>query len=158
MSFVNLMANDIWSATDIANKVQAIIRSNVSETDELKAARLARKNPMSESDQAFVTACDDAVVAALAEGKAARDDIALLLQVLELEQASQRLAMPNVEEELNEVGLVTNQEAIDADLFKRANAQAVMDAGSVEAKDLFDLRNPYVEPVVAGVMYADSGS
>jgi hypothetical protein len=140
------MANDIWSATDIANKVQAIIRSKVSATDELKAARLYRKESMSDSERAFISACDAAVVDSLAEGKAATEDMVLLLQVLELEKASARLALPVIEEELNEVGLVTNQEAIDADLLERTNAQAVVDAGSVEAKALFDLRNPYAEP------------
>jgi hypothetical protein len=143
---VDLMASDVWSSLDIANKVQALIRSKVSETDELKAARLARKNPMTEADQAFVTYCDTSIAEALAQGKQAVTDMALLAQVLELERATARLALPVIEPELDEDGLVWNQEVIDADTATRAEYQAVIDAGSAEAKALFDLRNPYVEP------------
>jgi hypothetical protein len=141
---VNLMASDVWSSLDIANKVQALIRSRVSETDELKAARLARKNPMSASDQAFVTYCDTVITEALAQGKQAVTDMVLLAQVIELERAAARLAMPVIEPELDENEVVWNQEVIDADTATRAEYQALLDAGSVEAKALFDLRNPYV--------------
>ena len=142
---VDLMASDVWSSINISNRVQAIIRSKLSENDELKAARLARKKPMTAEDTAFVEACDKIIVEALAEGKQALTDMLLLAQVLELERATARLALPLLEPELDEDGLVWNQEVIDADTATRAEYQAVLDTGSVDAKALFDLRNPVIE-------------
>ena len=78
----------------------------------------------------------------VAEGRAARADMALLAQVLELEVHKRRLAMPLVEPVLDEEETITNQDALDADAAERAAAQALLDAASPEAKELFDLRNP----------------
>lgn len=72
--------------------------------------------------------------------------MALLTQVFELERATARLAVPVIEPELDEQEETTNQAFIDFDLIERSNAQTVIDAGTPEAKALFDLRNPYVEP------------
>jgi hypothetical protein len=142
MSFVNLMASDVWSSADIDSKVQALIRSRYSADDELKASRLARKPDQSESDLAFVAGLDDWIASCVQQGIDARADSAVLSEVLLVEAAARRLAMPLVEPELDEEGEVTNQDAIDADLAQRAEAQAVMDNASPEAKALYDLRNP----------------
>jgi len=150
-SFVNLMASDVWSSADIDSKVQALIRSRYSENDELKASRLARKPDQSESDLAFVAGVDAWIAECVQQGSDARSDMALLAEVLPMEDAARRLAMPVVEPEINEEGEVTNQEAVDADIAQRATAQAVLDDASPEAKALYEQRNPPapepVEPV-----------
>jgi hypothetical protein len=142
MSFVDMMASDVWSSADIDSKVQALIRSRYSADDELKASRLARKPDQSESDLAFVAGVDTWIADCVQQGNDARADMVLLNEVLLVEAAARRLAMPLVEPELNEDGEVVNQDAIDADLAERAEAQAVMDNASPEAKALYDLRNP----------------
>ena len=86
MSFVNLLADDVWSGSDIDNRVQALIRSQFTISDELKAARLARKQNPSEGDLAFLAMVDAVISAAVAEGTAAREDMAKLLPVLDFEK------------------------------------------------------------------------
>ena len=142
MSFIDMTANDVWSSADIDNKVQALIRSRYSAQDELKASRLARTPNPSETDAAFVVSVDSWIAECVAEGRAARTDMALLVQVLDLEVHKRRLDMPLVEPVLDEEEAITNQDALDADTAERAAAQAVLDAASPEAKELFDLRNP----------------
>ena len=145
MSFVNMMASDVWSSADIDDKVQALIRSRYSAQDELKASRLARTPSPGESEAAFVVSVDAWIAECVAEGRAGRADMALLAQVLELEVAKRRLDMPLVEpvfDEEAEEETVTNQDALDADAAERAAAQAALDAASPEARELFDLRNP----------------
>lgn len=142
MSFIEMMASDVWSSADIDNKVQALIRSRYSAQDELKASRLARTPNPSETEAAFVVSVDSWIAECVAEGRAARADMALLAQVLELEVHKRRLAMPLVEPVLDEEETITNQDALDADAAERAAAQALLDAASPEAKELFDLRNP----------------
>lgn len=142
MSFIEMMASDVWSSADIDNKVQALIRSRYSAQDELKASRLARTPNPSETEAAFVVSVDSWIAECVAEGRAARADMNLLAQVLELEVHKRRLAMPLVEPVLDEEETITNQDALDADAAERAAAQALLDAASPEAKELFDLRNP----------------
>lgn len=142
MSFIDMMANDVWSATDIDNKVQAMIRSRYSENDELKAARIARSG----DDPDFVAAVDAWIAECVQQGRDARADMALLLQVFPMEDAARRLARPAVEPELDEQGAVTNQDAVDADQAERAAAQAVLDGASPEAQALYEQRNPAPAP------------
>lgn len=138
MSFVDMYANDVWSQADIDNKVQAMIRSRYSENDELKAARLARSG----DDPAFVAAVDEWIASCVAEGRHARDDMTLLLQVFDVEAAERRLSLPVVEPELDEQGNVINQEAIDQDTAEREVAQAVIDVASPEVMQWVDTRRP----------------
>ena len=92
MSFVDLMANDVWSEADINNNVQALIRSHYTQEDELKAARLSRKSDASEEEKTFVDEVDAVIVAAIQAGRDARADMDLLMQVFPLEVAQRRLA------------------------------------------------------------------
>ena len=147
MSFVDMMASDVWSSADIDNKVQALIRSRYSAQDELKASRLARTLNPSETDAAFVVSVDAWIAECVAQGRTARADMALLAQVLELEAHKRRLDMPALDPVLDEEEAITNQDALDADTAERMAAQALLDAASPEAKELFDLRNP-VPPVI----------
>lgn len=141
-SFIDMMANDVWSQADIDNKVQAMIRSRYSDNDELKAARLARSG----GDPAFVAALDEWIASCVAEGRQARDDMTLLLQVFDVEAAERRLALPVVEPELDEQGNIVNMEALAQDQNERDAAEAVVDDASPEVMQWVDARRP-PEPV-----------
>ena len=156
MSFIEMMASDVWSSADIDNKVQALIRSRYSAQDELKASRLARTPNPSETEAAFVVSVDSWIAECVAEGRAARADMNLLAQVLELEVHKRRLVMPLVEPVLDEEETITNQDALDVDAAERAAAQALLDAASPEAKELFDLRNP--QPPIEESMVGETKS
>ena len=91
MSFVNLMASDIWSDADINIRVQAIIRGRFSAEDEMKAARLTRKPDASVDDLAFVADVDQVIESAINEGQQARIDNKLLIETLKYEQSVLRL-------------------------------------------------------------------
>lgn len=142
--FIDMMANDVWSDTDIDAKVQAMIRSRYSPNDELKAARLSRSG----DDPEFVAAVDAWIAQCVAEGRQARDDMAMLTEVMQVETAERRLNHPIVEPELDDDGNVTNQDAIDADEAERAEAQAVIDAASPEVMQWVEARRPSPEPEV----------
>lgn len=88
MSFINLMASDVWSAADIDNRVQSMIRSRFSAQDELRAARLARKPDATEGEAAFVASVDAWIAECIEQGHQARVDMALLHEVLAHEQAA----------------------------------------------------------------------
>ena len=141
-SFVNLMGNDVWSPLDISRRVQAIIRSQFTQEDELKAARLARQATKTDAEAAFIASVDAAIASALAEGAAARSDMALLNFVLQVEQAMRILAAPPVEQVLDANGQVTNAAGLAYDNATRVSAQAEIDAASDPVKALVALRNP----------------
>jgi hypothetical protein len=147
MSFVNLIANDVWSETDIVRRTEAMIRSEFS----LEAETILNRKVLgitmgtytpTPAEQAEMARYQAVVEAARDEGNAARADMALLAEVFPLETATRRLALPAVEPETDEDGNVTNAEAVAADAAEREAAQAVLDAASPEAIDLFNLRNP----------------
>lgn len=142
MSFVNLPGNDVWSQADIDNKVQALIRSRFSATDELKAARLARASSPSADELAFVEAVDGWVAECVEAGRQAKQDMALLAQVLVAEGAYRRLGQPEVEPVLDEQELISNQDALDQDRAERATAQTVLDAATPVVLEWVIQRNP----------------
>jgi hypothetical protein len=151
MSFVDLMQNDIWSSNDIDNKVQALIRSKYSEQDELKASRLARNTSDNENDTLFITNVDNWISSCIDEGRNARSDMQLLLQVFEIEKATARLKQPEVQPELDEQGNTLNQQQIDEDMKSREEAQVLIDNASEESLSLYLQRNPFVEEVIPEV-------
>lgn len=146
MSFVNMMASDVWSSEDIDNKVHALIRYRVSAEDELKAARLARTATRSTDETAFIEYVDSTIATAVQEGRDARADMATLLQVLDVESAERRLAQPVVEPEYDDQGEIINQEAVDLDIEQRIEAQLVIDEASPEVMEWVDKRRPEPEP------------
>jgi hypothetical protein len=155
-SFIDLMASHRWSDTDITNRTEAMLRSEFSAVEEQILNRdftaalsgLAPMTPeLQERAMAFKAAAENARLA----GVQARADMALLEEVLALEAAQARLARPVVEAVLSEpdehgVQEATNQAEFDADVLERAAAQEVVDAASVEAKDLALRRAPIPEP------------
>lgn len=143
-SFINLLANDIWSEADIIRRTEAMIRSEFSLDAETILNRkvlgisLGTYTPSAE-DQAEIARYDQVAKAAQAEGIAARADMALLLRVFPVDDAQRRLDRmalaaawdrlqePEVEPVIDEeTGLVTNAEAVDADKAERQSAQAVV--------------------------------
>lgn len=142
MSFINMLANDVWSDSDISRKVQALIRSKFSQEDELKAARLARQENKTDAENTFIVSVDSTIATALADGKAAREDMALLNKALLVEECKRILAIPEVEPILDEEGNITNQTVIDTFKTVYENCQATInkETESQEVKDLLTLR------------------
>lgn len=144
MSFVNMMADDIWSEADIIRRTEAMIRSEFSLEVEtilnrkVSGMSLGTYQP-TEQDLADMARYDEVARNAQAEGIAARADMALLLRVFPLEVAQRRLDRtalsaawarlqePEIEPVLDEeTGEVTNAEAVEADKAERERARMVV--------------------------------
>lgn len=140
MSFINLMANDIWTDADITRRTEAMVRTEFSAEAEIilnrKVAGISLGQYMpTEADQIEMARFKAVVDAAHDEGVAARADMALLLETMDYETAMRRLEQPFPHSDAPE-------EEIEEDLLERAAAQAVVDAASQDVVDLYDLRNP----------------
>lgn len=151
MSFINLMASDVWSDADITRRTEAMVRSRFTEAAELIINRKVQgaalgQYQLSLDEQAEVAAFNEAVFEARQAGEAARADMALLREVLAAEPAYLRLRRQTVAPALDEEGAVINQEALDADVAERAEAQAAMDSVSMPGLELLALRNSEPEP------------
>lgn len=154
MSFIDMMANDVWSEADIVNRTEAMIRSgyppNVEAIINRKATGAALgQYVLSADEQAEIAAYSATSEAARQAGNAARADMALLRKVLDHEAAQRRLALPAVTEPATATGTDENGEAIEVanpaiaqDEAERAAAQAVIDAADQATLDLVTLRNP----------------
>lgn len=150
MSFIDLMQNDVWSSTDIDNKVQALIRSKYSQQDELKASRLARTTNATLADTAFVAEVDTWIADCVQQGRDAHADMKLLSEVLTMLSANARLLQSQVTPVYNDKLEVVNQAEITEDATQRQQAQETLDTATAEAKALFEIRKPMVvEPAVA---------
>jgi hypothetical protein len=151
MSFINMMADDVWSEQDITSRTEAMVRSVMPLQDELVLNRKVQGAALGEytltaEDQADMAKLAQAGFEAQQEGIAARADMALLLQVFPVEAAEKRLAEPVVEPILDEEGEVTNQDEIDTDEAERAEAQALVDAAPAEVMEWVEQRRPPPPP------------
>lgn len=144
MSFIDLMANEVWSNSDIDNKVQALIRSRYSQQDELKASRLARTTNATEADTAFVADVDAWIAECVQQGRDARADMKLLLEVFAMLDANARLLQPLVQPVYGPELEVVNQTEIAENTTQRQQAQEILDIASTEAQALFEIRKPEV--------------
>lgn len=149
MSFIDMMANDVWSDADITNRTEAMVRAVVPVAEELVLNRKLQgaalgKYTLTPADQAQMALLAQAGFAAQQEGIAARADMALLLGVFEVEAAEKRLALPVIEPVIDEQGAVTNQAEIDADEAERSVAQERIAAADEEVMGWVDLRRPEV--------------
>lgn len=147
MSFINLMASDVWSDADITRRTEAMVRSRFPESAELIINRKLQgaalgQYQLSLEEQAEVDAFNEVVFAARQAGDAARADMAVLNEVLTVEPAFLRLRQPELEPELGEGGQVINQDALDQDAADRMAAQALVEGASVQVLDLLMQRNP----------------
>lgn len=161
MSFVNLMANDVWSEADIVRRTEAMIRSEFSVDAEtilnrkVSGMALGAYQP-SAADLAEIARYNATAHGAQVAGAKARADMALLLQVFAIEAAARRLGQPIVAPEFPEEGspldpllaegVALNADAVAQDEAERAEAQAVIGAASEEARALFQIRNPEPAP------------
>lgn len=132
------MSNEVWSDLDIDNRVTLLIRSKVSESDELKAARLFRSG----GQQDFVSYVDNWIKWCVDQGRQAKLDSILLEQVLNLEKAYSRLNQPVILEELDADGNIINKNEVDLDVQQRSIAEKIISSSSTEAKELYKKRNP----------------
>ena len=152
MSFIDMMANDVWSDADITARTEAMVRAQVSVADELVLNRKIQgaalgQYTLTPEDEAQMALLAQAGFAAQQEGRAARYDMLVLNEVFEVEKAEKRLALPLVEPILDEEGNVTNQDDIDADEAERAIALERIDVADEEVMGWVDLRRPVEAPV-----------
>ena len=161
MSYVYLMANDVWSESDITNRGRAIIESQVSEArqNELRTIMLghiAQMRQASPEELGEIMQVQALTEQAVIDNAAARADMALLTQVQTLESAFARLLLPEVDQAAvvtvtDEAGVTTEEvdPAVILDAFERSAAFDLIGNASQELLDLYTLRNPQpVEEVV----------
>lgn len=133
-SFINLMANDIWSDADITRRTEAMLRTEFSQEAETILNRkvlgmsLGTYTPTAQ-DQLDMARYNETALAAQAAGVAARADMALLSQTLVYEAAMRRLAKDPIPDDIQ-------------DEAERADAQTLIDEAPQEVVDLYALRNP----------------
>ena len=156
MSFVDLMADHIWSEADIVGRTESILRAVTSEADQAILTRKITAGMLglwvaSEKEKTDIAIYEAACLAAYEAGAAARADMALLQSVLDHENAASRLTMgipaiaalrldqPKVTTPATVSGTAANgaettfpNPAIAIDLAERAEAQAVIDADAEE--------------------------
>jgi hypothetical protein len=154
MSYVNLMANDVWTEADIQNRGRALVASQVSEVrqNELRTillGHLAGMRTATAEELAEITMVKDATEATAVTNAAARADMALLFDARALELAHWRLTLPPVTQpatvtvySAQGVASVIDNPAIEDDAQARSAAQALIDGATQEALDLYALRNP----------------
>jgi hypothetical protein len=151
-SFVDVMANDVWSEQDIVNRTEAMIRSEFSDAEQVilnrKVAGVAFGFAMSESEQAQLLRFQALCLEAQAAGAVARTAMGLLQGAMDVEAATARLALPAVT--VPETVFVIDEEgqavevpnpAIEADAVERAAAQAVIDGADLDVLDLVEMRH-----------------
>lgn len=90
MSFINCLGSDIWSEADIINRTEALIASEfpvntVAILNRKVTASTIGAYALTDDEQADVARYDQVCTAAAIEGHAARADMTLLLEVLEIE-------------------------------------------------------------------------
>jgi hypothetical protein len=90
MSFVDLMANDVWTDADIVRRTEAIVRGQFSAEDEQILNRkvmgqVLGQYTLTADEQAELGAFAAATEAARQQGAAARADMALLAQAMDVE-------------------------------------------------------------------------
>lgn len=143
-SFINLMANDVWSEADIVRHTEAMIYSQFSREQESILNRKATGAALGQYELTTSEMADLARYAQVTEdarqaGNAARQDMALLLQVLEVESAMRRLALPEVEP------VEGNEAEVEQDQADRQAAQDTIDNASPEVMAVVEMRNPPIE-------------
>lgn len=97
MSFIDMLANDIWSEADIKARLHAEIRSEISEFAETELNRALqgaalKMHTLTPSEMVVLMRFKAATDRAAALGVAARSDMALLNQVIAYERAASQAA------------------------------------------------------------------
>ena len=152
MSFIDMLANHVWTDAEITNRTEAMVRSVMPLADELVLNRKVQgaalgQYTLSEQDQADMERLAQAGMAAQQAGIEARYDMLVLREVWLVEEAGKRLSLPVIEPILDEEGNVTNQDEIDADEAERTAAQERIAVADEEVMGWVDLRRPAEPPV-----------
>lgn len=155
-SFINLLANDIWSDADITNRTEGMVRAEFSATDEtvinrkVSGATLGAYS-LSDDDKADIGRFAAVTQSAFQAGVAARADMALLSKALAFEGAERRLAQPEITEPatvqvpgdaMGDKPVTVPNPAIAADQAERAAAHALIDTAGEDVHMLVELRRP----------------
>lgn len=153
MSFVDLMANDVWSEADITRRTESMIRSEFSAEAETILNRKVSGMVLgiyapTDAEMIEMGRYQMAVEAARVAGQEARADMALLLRVFPLEEAHrrldcpdpvvawERLQAPEIEPILDpETGGVMNREAVELDAAERGAALATVSSFVIVQQD-----------------------
>jgi hypothetical protein len=133
-SFINLMANDVWSDADITRRTEAMVRTEFSlEAETILNRKVAgislNQYTPTDADLDEMARFKEVVDDAQSEGVLARADNALLSQTMLYEAAMRRLDMEPIPDDIQ-------------DEAERADALALIDAASPEVVALYALRNP----------------
>lgn len=104
MSFVDMMADRIWTDAEITNRTEAMVRSVMSLADELVLNRKVQgaalgQYTLTAEDQADMERLAQAGFAARQAGIEARYDMLVLNEVFEVEKAEKILADPDASED-----------------------------------------------------------
>ena len=146
MSFINMMANDVWSQADILRKTESMIRTYYSEEQENILNRkmtgvITGNYQLNAQEGAEIQDFSVKIMESRQANIEATRDMILLLQVLDTEKSFLRLRLPMLEEVIEEE-IVTNHEEIDTDLQERNAAEEVVASASEEVMKWVLLRNP----------------
>ena len=132
-SFVNLMANDVWSEADIKSRLHAEIRSVISEQKENEISRaiqgrLLGMHTLTPAESASIALFKQTSDKVALLGVEARSDASLLSDTMMLESARRRLAQTG--------------EDTEADAQERSAALTVVASATANALALATLRQP----------------
>lgn len=146
-SFINLMANDVWSDADILNRMRSMTNSvaSVERQADLRTiflGHLSRKRVATAPELAEIEQVQAASEASGAAVVQSRLDMILLNKVLALESGLLALEIPEVSMDDSEEYTLYMAELAAA----RAAQQALRDAAEPATAALYALRNP--PPVV----------
>lgn len=137
MSFIDMLANHVWTDAEITNRTEAMVRSVMPLADELVLNRKVQgaalgQYTLTPEDQADMARLAEAGMAAQQEGIAARYDALVLREVLLVEEAEKVLA---------------DSEASEED---KSRAQERIDVADEEVLGWVEARRPPVveEPVI----------
>ena len=154
MSIINLLANDVWSESDIMAHGRAVIAAQCSldrqqELQTIMLGHIAGMRTATMEEMAEIAQVQAVTQAQVIANAAARADMARLLAVLAYEAALDRLTCAVIDgpltiEDVGINGAVTDipNPAIAHDAQERAEAQALIDAATQGTLDLHALRHP----------------
>ena len=145
MSFVNLMASDIWSDSDITTRTEAIITSQWSDQDQTILSRKSigaslGQYKLTKEDQYALAAFGETSIKVRSEGQDARKDMALLRNVLLIEPLIERLTHDVVIPILDDTKVVLNQNEVYLDILDRELAEATIASATLDTMALVALR------------------
>lgn len=157
MSFIDLLADVVYTDGDILNRTEAMVRNEFSAEAEtilnrkVTGAALGTYT-MTDADRAEIARFAAVTQIASEAGQAARADMVLLRGALAYESAQLRLALPAYDgpEQIEADGAMAINPAYVADRDERAAAQSIIDSAAQNVLDLVAARCTHRCPVEDG--------